>query len=235
MWISRPEDGPQNDTPSEDEIEQTPAMLCAIPLSTNSMPPPDVELQLDNNGSVPQLLQIESLLDRYFDDVYRYAFHLCNHESSAEDIAQEVFLRATKAVHQLRDVGLAKAWLLAITRREYFRSCRSWRVLQLSDEIEISSREEPVDTYERCDWVQNAVQQLPELFRAIVLMFYVEQLSYTEIAVELDLPLGTVMSRLNRGRKHLKKLLQQSDSIDAAECDQRITKFNASISPEART
>ncbi|MBX3423258.1 MAG: RNA polymerase sigma factor [Pirellulaceae bacterium] len=149
----------------------------------------------------------QCLLDEHYDRVYRYAYHLSGAQHSAEDIAQEVFLRAVKSAHQLRQPEAAVGWLLAITRNEFARWCRGQSAV-VQEPIE---REAPasdsVGVLEDYEWIHLAMQQLSVEFRTVVLMFYFEHKSYTEIATELSLPIGTVMSRLSRGRSHLKQAL----------------------------
>jgi len=167
-----------------------------------------------------RLALAEQLLREHYDRVYRYAFHMLGCRTSAEDIAQEVFLRAYSNAHQLRSLEAVVGWLLAITRNEVARWCSKWGLGQVQDfETAEDCRHE--QQYEDRDWVHCAIQQLPLEFRRVVLMFYFEQKSYAEIAVELELPIGTVMSRLNRARGHLKASLNALSGTAAIsdECD----------------
>lgn len=149
------------------------------------------------------------LLADYHELVFRYAYRLTGCRSSAEDITQEVFLRAFKSIEQLRDPLAERGWLLAITRNEFARWCRLAAAQRTTSvESDIQDRVESGDQdFERRDWVQAAMSQLPAEFRKVVLMFYFEQLSYTEIAESLVIPIGTVMSRLSRAKSHLKRCL----------------------------
>ncbi len=141
--------------------------------------------------------------------VFRYAYRLTGCRSSAEDISQEVFLRAFKSVEQLRDPRAERGWLLTITRNEFARWCRlaaAQRATSTTDDVADPEAGNEQDL-ERRDWVQAALDQLEPEFRSVVLMFYFEQLSYTEIAESLEIPMGTVMSRLSRAKSHLKRSL----------------------------
>ena len=151
------------------------------------------------------------LLATNFEVVFRYAYRLTGCRSSAEDITQEVFLRAFKSIEQLRDPLAERGWLLAITRNEFARWCRlaaAQRTISaqedFADQVEGGERD-----LERRDWVQAALEHLPVEFRSVVLMFYFEQLSYAEIAESLAIPIGTVMSRLSRAKSHLKRCLDE--------------------------
>ncbi len=149
------------------------------------------------------------LLANHHELVFRYAYRLTACRSSAEDITQEVFLRVFKSIEQLRDPGAERGWLLTITRNEFARWCRlaaSQRTTVSDDEATDPASGGESDL-ERRDWVQAALDQLEPEFRIVVLMFYFEQLSYTEIAESLEIPMGTVMSRLSRAKSHLKRCL----------------------------
>ncbi len=156
-----------------------------------------------------RLARTEQLLDEHHDTVYRYAYRLTGCSASAEDITQEVFLRAFRGLHQLRQAGAERGWLLVIARNEFARWCKKSSPklsLEANDSWEVEA-DEAGRSLERTEWVQRALEQLPREFRLVVLMFYFEQFSYAEIAEQLDVPIGTVMSRLSRGRSHLKKAL----------------------------
>jgi RNA polymerase sigma factor (sigma-70 family) len=151
------------------------------------------------------------LLAGHFESVFRYAYRLTGCRSAAEDIAQEVFLRAFKSIEQLRDVAAERGWLLAITRNEFARWCRLAAAQRASstDRDVADEAEGGEQDLERREWVQTAIEHLPPEFRSVVLMFYFEQLSYTDIAEVLQIPIGTVMSRLNRAKSHLKRCLDE--------------------------
>lgn len=149
----------------------------------------------------------EQLLAEHYDAVFSYAYRLTGNANAAEDVSQEVFLRALKSWHQLRDAQAAKGWLFVITRNEFSRWIGKFAPQPPLTGTECGSGESLEAGSERGDWVQRALLELPADYRVVVTMFYFEQLSYTEIARDLEIPLGTVMSRLNRARKHLKETL----------------------------
>ena len=151
------------------------------------------------------------LLANHHELVFRYAYRLTGCRSSSEDITQEVFLRAFKSIEQLRDPLAERGWLLAITRNEFARWCRLAAAHRTtSTDEDVADRVEGKESdLERRDWVQAAIEQLPAEFRSVVMMYYFEQLSYTEIAESLVIPIGTVMSRLSRAKSHLKRCLDE--------------------------
>lgn len=142
--------------------------------------------------------------------LYRYAYRLCGCAAEAEDLTQQAFLIAHQRLHQLREADRAAAWLFAVLRSCFLKSLRKQRPAggQAFDiEVEdfaIATAE--VDEIDR-EGLTAALAELPDEFRVVVLMFYFEELSYQEIARELAIPIGTVMSRLSRAKGHLRSRL----------------------------
>ncbi len=168
------------------------------------------EDQDQKEDTAERFLRTERILDQHHDTVFRYAYRLCGCASTAEDITQDVYLRAFRSIHQLRDELAARGWLLVITRNEFARWCRRKSEtigVDLDSEACTGLSVSPQSTLEQTEWVESALQQLPNEFRTVLVMFYFEELSYAEIAEYLQIPIGTVMSRLSRGRAHMKAAL----------------------------
>ncbi len=162
------------------------------------------------------LKKTEALLAEHHDCVSRYAYRMLGCNAAAEDLTQEVFLRVFKNVHQLKEDAAARGWLLAIARNEFIRWCkRKKHATSLDDEntyIELVDAEATVgEAMERSEWIQAGLSTLTEDYRITVAMYYYENLSYAEIAEQLEIPIGTVMSRLSRAKKHLKEHLSQTN------------------------
>lgn len=162
--------------------------------------------------------EAEEFVERNYAAVYRYAFRLAGCAATAEDITQEVFVKAIAHRDQLRSCEAERAWLLAITRREFMRWLRQvarpglGRPSSLDEESVASTDEGPeaqTPPLDNQDWVQAALSQLTEDARVALLMYYFEDLSYAQIAQQLQIPIGTVMSRLSRGREHLRQGLER--------------------------
>jgi RNA polymerase sigma-70 factor (ECF subfamily) len=158
------------------------------------------------------LPEIRGLVDQCLPALFAYAYRLTGSADEAEDLTQQTFLIAQQKIHQLREAEKARAWLLKILRNCYLKNRRRNRPLVASElELDINQfgevcvPERPWDP----ERLQRALDELPEMFRTVVLMFYFEQLSYQEIADQLDVPLGTVMSRLSRGKHHLRRKLER--------------------------
>lgn len=154
------------------------------------------------------------LVDAHYAALYRFALSLARREADACDLVQQTFyIWATKG-EALREETKAKSWLFTTLYREFLRGRRrDARATSIEDlppgEQEIAA--EDVDRVVKMDaaTVVAALQQVDETFRAPLTLFYLEDLSYLEIADALDVPIGTVMSRLSRGKTQLRAALQR--------------------------
>jgi len=150
---------------------------------------------------------IEELVTQHAQTVFRYAYRLSGSMVDAEDLTQETFLLAAKNIDQLENPIRAQGWLLAITRNAFLRQRRVHQVALVED-IETTAVESAVESDGADEeLLQIAIQSLPEEQRVMVLMFYYEDMSYKEIAEQLGIPIGTVMSRLSRAKAALRKKL----------------------------
>ncbi len=150
---------------------------------------------------------VETLVTQHAQTVFRYAYRLSGSVADAEDLTQETFLLAAKNIAQLENPERAQGWLLAITRNVFLRQRRGPHVTLLDDmaAAAVESQSDSNDTDEQL--IQIAIQSLPEQQRVMILMFYFEDMSYKDIAQELGIPIGTVMSRLARAKAALRKKL----------------------------
>jgi len=155
----------------------------------------------------------------YLDGLYSYALVLTRNHAEAEDLVQETYVRALKAMGKLRADSNIKSWLFTILRNAWFNQLRKWRNGPRMVDLEVdngtaNSIIEPSknshDLYVskmETEQVRAAIQELPADFREIILLREYEDLSYQEIASVLNCPIGTVMSRLGRARAKLRPLL----------------------------
>jgi RNA polymerase sigma-70 factor (ECF subfamily) len=154
------------------------------------------------------------LVDAHYAPLYRFALSLARREADACDLVQQTFyIWATKG-DALREMSKAKSWLFTTLYREFLRGRRrDSRATSLEDlppgEQDIAA--EDVDRVARLDsaTVVSALQSVDEVFRAPLTLFYLEDLSYLEIAEALEVPIGTVMSRLSRGKAQLRAALER--------------------------
>jgi len=169
---------------------------------------PDSQAKKDCNSGI-----------EHIDGLYGYALVLAQNRSDAEDLVQETYLRAIRAMGRLRDDSNVKGWLFTILRNIWLNELRQRRKAPETVDVETDERtsvlvdenaESPHDVYvanlER-HHVRTAIQQLPEEAREVILLREWEGLSYQDIATVLDCPVGTVMSRLARARSKLRDLL----------------------------
>ena len=153
---------------------------------------------------------IAQLVAANYQAVYRYAYRLCGSVADAEDLTQKVFLTAQGNMGQLRNIDSSRSWLFTILRNCFLRDRQRQRPIiesNLSFNIDHISFEAPKDKEIEPEQLQAALDEIPELSRLILVMFYFEERSYREIAQELDLPMGTVMSRLARAKARLRTKL----------------------------
>ncbi len=153
---------------------------------------------------------MEALVAEHYRAVYAYAYRLSGAVDTAEEITQQVFLIAQQHSDQLWRSENARNWLLAITRNCYLKSRARRRPVDMSS-LSLSPDSIPAEPTGQDDIdrqrLQEALDELPDDFRLVLLMFYFEELSYRQIADRLGLPMGTVMSRLARAKQHLRNRL----------------------------
>ncbi|HEY3328666.1 MAG TPA: sigma-70 family RNA polymerase sigma factor [Capsulimonadaceae bacterium] len=163
------------------------------------------------------------LIQRYERVVYNFAFRLSGNYDDANDIAQDAFVRAYNAIGSFRGDAQFSTWIFRITTNVYLdekkkRKAHPQSSLDEYIETEESSMgrqvedpsptpEEIVTDNERSQFITKAIQSLPEFQRTMVVLYHVEHKSYEEIADIMELPIGTVKSRLNRARLALKEKL----------------------------
>jgi RNA polymerase sigma-70 factor (ECF subfamily) len=155
-------------------------------------------------------------VDQHLDQLFAYAYRLTGSLDLAEDLTQQTFLVAQQRIHQLRDPDRLAAWLMRILRNAFLKYRRGMKPLAARplelDEEQLVCEHRSQAVYDE-ELLHAALQRLPEEFRIVVLMFYFEALSYREIAEELALPVGTVMSRLSRAKGHLRRMLMTPERL----------------------
>jgi RNA polymerase sigma-70 factor (ECF subfamily) len=167
-------------------------------------------------------------VDRHYAALYRFGLSLSGSADAASDLVQQTFYLWAEKGHQLRDATKAKAWLFTTLYREYLATYRR-NVKFPHIELDDSTGDLPVIEPAMLDEMDGttvvaALTRVDEVFRAPLTLFYIEQLSYKEIAELLETPIGTVMSRLSRGKEQLRKLLLESRTTTAEKVVQFPTK-----------
>ena len=155
---------------------------------------------------------VADLVRDYHKAVYHYAYRLTGCVQDAEDLTQQVFLLAQKGLCQLRNRTAARSWLFSILRNCHLKDRQRQRPALASDiGVDISGLCSESKTNWNSDELQAALQRLPQKSRLLLAMFYFDDCSYREIAKMLNVPLGTVMSRLARARTRLRAILLQAE------------------------
>ncbi len=168
----------------------------------------------------------------HLDALYGAALRMTTNHQDAEDLVQETYLKAIRNLHRYRDDGTCKAWLFRILTNTYIDGYRKARRSPIPVELEEDgttglydrmveatgdARDPPPDPQDLDDFlgrfvtdeVKRAMDGLPEIFRTAIALRDIEGFSYQEIADMLQIPIGTVMSRLFRGRRLLQDALRE--------------------------
>jgi len=157
------------------------------------------------------------LVDAHYAPLYRFGLSLARNSADAGDLVQQTFfIWATKG-HGLREASKVKSWLFTTLYREFLRGRRREARVSSIEDLPPGGQElaaEDVDRAVRLDAaaVVAALQTVDENFRAPLTLFYLEDMSYQEIAATLEVPIGTVMSRLSRGKAQLRAALAREES-----------------------
>ena len=157
------------------------------------------------------------LVDAHYTALFRFALSLTRNSSDAGDLTQQTFFIWAKQGHALREAGKAKSWLFTTLYREFLRGRRrAERVTALEDlgPVDADPPAPAVDVVTGMDagLVVEALQEVDEVYRAPLTLFYMQDFSYKEIAEMLEVPIGTVMSRLSRGKAQLRTALARKEA-----------------------
>ena len=204
--------------------------------TTNELPPRGAMTQSYPDDGV--LIERSQKGDRNaFDDLirkhekraYQYAFRLTSNPEEAGDVVADAFVRVYSALHNFKGQSAFTTWLyriltncfLDMRKREKSRPTTSLEAALVTDDGDLERQVQDdaptphaqAEKSERERAVEKAVTHLPEYQQAMIMMYHVENLSYEEIAEALDLPIGTVKSRLNRARLSLREILIADEEL----------------------
>ena len=158
----------------------------------------------------------QHLVDLHYSSLYRFALSLTRSESDAGDLVQETFLTWAAKGHQLRELARVKAWLFTTLHRAFLQGQRHTTRFPHLELAEVDSELPTCDPelVNRLDG-RSVVELLGKVdapFQAPVALFYLEDYSYREIGAILEIPLGTVKSRIARGLAQLKEFVKETQS-----------------------
>ena len=160
-------------------------------------------------------MDFQELVDANHTALYRFALSLTKSEDRAADLVQQTFYRWAAKGQELRDPSRAKSWLFTTLYREFIKAHHQESLFAQVDLSEVPEAITDVDLIP--DEVDSAAVReilfsFEEIYRAPLVLFYLNQLSYREIAKTLGIPIGTVMSRISRGKARLRRRLSQEQN-----------------------
>ena len=160
-------------------------------------------------------MDFQELVDANHAALYRFALSLTKSQDRAADVVQQTFYRWAAKGQELRDPSKAKSWLFTTLYREFIRVHRHeslFAQVDLSDVPEGITDVDLIPDEVDSAAVREILFSFEEIYRAPLVLFYLNQLSYREIAKTLGIPIGTVMSRISRGKARLRRRLSQEQN-----------------------
>ena len=149
--------------------------------------------------------------------LYNVALRYTGNVFDAHDLVQDTYLMAFKYFFQLKDPSRVKPWLLKILKNNFLKTCRTDTETQQRRKTDymmyLKACSDKIDTDDRLALASDirllnrSIDALPAAYKEILTLYYMEEMPYKEIAAALDIPMGTVMSRLNRAKERLKTIL----------------------------
>lgn len=165
-------------------------------------------------------MDFTALVDSHYRGLYQFALSLAHSEADASDLTQETFLRWAQKGAQLREAGKVKSWLFTTLYRLFLNRRRHVTRFPHDELSDAESKLPPIQSDAvrslEASEVMSALREIDETFRAPLVLFYLEDHSYQEIAAILDVPEGTVMSRLWRGKAQLREKMKDRQTVRPA-------------------
>jgi RNA polymerase sigma factor (sigma-70 family) len=176
-------------------------------------------IEMDTTRPIPRRVtdsvpSFEQIVDAHYQGLYRFAMSMCRREATAQDLVQQTFLQWAKKGHTLRDASKVKTWLFTTIYREWLgvaRREKKYEEVEFEPDQHGATQHHDDGEDPRVDSVtlQTALEELEPNYRAPLVLFYLKELSYRDIAETLGVPIGTVMSRLSRAKDSLRTILRR--------------------------
>ena len=178
---------------------------------------PALRLPSRDDGDMRADPEFEKLVKLYYRDLYRFGLSLTGSEADACDLTQETFYIWANKGHQLKNPANVKAWLFTTLHREFLQICRRrerFRHEPMNEAAEnLPCVSADLVAHIDAQTMLNILSEIEESYRAPLVLYYVEDLSYKEIAEVLEIPLGTVQSRITRAKIRLFQLLNKTSRL----------------------
>jgi len=166
--------------------------------------------------NIDQDLNFETIVSAYYQPLYRFGYSLAKNEHEAGDLAQQTFFIYAEKGSSLRDKSKVKSWLFTTLYREFLRRRRKDSRMDSYEPEMLEAAGGSVEPHIRRTMDGNlaveALHEVDEVYRHPLSLFYLKDLSYKEIAEVLDVPIGTIMSRLSRGKAQLRDIFKRKEA-----------------------
>lgn len=159
---------------------------------------------------------IEQLIDQYAEELKRFVYTYVKNWATAEDVTQEVFLKAYEKLHTFKGESSIRTWLFSIAANRSKDYLRTWHYKNLlfktrpDEPVDLAYPEQEAILSSEASELVEKVMQLPVKYREVILLYYYKDMSVEEIHDILDIPLSTVKTRLKRAREKLKPIISDS-------------------------
>jgi RNA polymerase sigma-70 factor (ECF subfamily) len=164
----------------------------------------------------PENLNFEDIVSAFYQPLYRFGYSLAKNEHEAGDLAQQTFFIYAEKGSSLRDKSKVKSWLFTTLYREFLRRRKKNSRMDSYEpemlEVAGGTVEPHVERSLDGNLALEALEEVDEVYRQPLALFYMKDLSYKEIAEVLDVPIGTIMSRLSRGKAQLRDIFKRKES-----------------------
>lgn len=164
-------------------------------------------------------LNFEEIVSAYYQPLYRFGYSLAKNEHEAGDLAQQTFFVYAEKGDSLRDKSKVKSWLFTTLYREFLRRRKKEARMDHYEpgmlEAAGGAEEPHIRRSLDANLALEALAEVDEVYRQPLALFYMKDLSYKEIAETLDVPIGTIMSRLSRGKAQLRDIFKRKETETA--------------------